>query len=290
MAEVKVKIVMLKGEKGDPGLPTDDYYTKPETEGLLAENLQTAKDYTDGEIEKLPFDDYYTKEQSNANLQAAVDEAKEYTDNEIATFDFIKIVTELPATGLPNRTYFVPKSDPGTSDLYDEYMWVNGAWEFVGTKTIEVDLTNYVQKDDYATYANRGVVKSVRNYGLQFADFSTNPGALLLADATEAGIKGKVTRGQAGYGALTPSNIQYLPEALNLASVTTNTNRAPTLSDVGKVGDIWIRVETTHPDDFTTRETCTAYMCVYAYDDGGDTYGARYLWVSIASGYTDFVD
>lgn len=71
---------------------------------------------------------------------------KNYVDEEIANFDFIKIVTELPETGLVNRTYFVPKQDPVTNDLYDEYMWVDGKWELITTKQIEVDLTNYYNK------------------------------------------------------------------------------------------------------------------------------------------------
>lgn len=73
---------------------------------------------------------------------------QDYVDEEIANFDFIKIVTELPATGLVNRTYFVPKEDPNTNDLYDEYMWVDGKWELITTKQIEVDLTNYYNKSE----------------------------------------------------------------------------------------------------------------------------------------------
>lgn len=73
---------------------------------------------------------------------------QDYVDEEIANFDFIKIVTELPETGLVNRTYFVPKQDPATNDLYDEYMWVDGKWELITTKQIEVDLTGYVKHTD----------------------------------------------------------------------------------------------------------------------------------------------
>ena len=73
---------------------------------------------------------------------------QDYVDEEIANFDFIKIVTVLPETGLVNRTYFVPKEDPNTNDLYDEYMWVDGKWELITTKQIEVDLTNYYTKSE----------------------------------------------------------------------------------------------------------------------------------------------
>lgn len=84
------------------------------------------------------------------NLQPKGDYAtKDYVEQEIATFDFIKIVTELPETGLVNRTYFVPKTNTETNDLYDEYMWVDDKWELVGTKQIEVDLTDYVKKSAF---------------------------------------------------------------------------------------------------------------------------------------------
>lgn len=73
---------------------------------------------------------------------------QDYVDEEIANFDFIKIVKELPETGLVNRTYFVPKEDPNINDLYDEYMWVDNKWELITTKQIEVDLTEYVKHTD----------------------------------------------------------------------------------------------------------------------------------------------
>ena len=91
---------------------------------------------------------------------------KDYVEQEIATFDFIKIVEALPEQGLPNRTYFVPKTDQQTNDLYDEYMWVNNKWEFVGTRQIEVDLTNYVKNTDFATDTKAGIVKANVNGGL----------------------------------------------------------------------------------------------------------------------------
>ena len=78
----------------------------------------------------------------------AVDEAKAYTDDELAAFDFIKVVDALPATGLPNKFYLVPKSDTRTQDLFDEYVWANGKWEWVTTKQMEVDLTPYSKKSE----------------------------------------------------------------------------------------------------------------------------------------------
>lgn len=74
--------------------------------------------------------------------------SKDYVDTEIATFDFIKVVDELPAQGLENRFYFVPKADSETKDLFDEYAWINNKWEWITTKQIEVDLTPYYKKTE----------------------------------------------------------------------------------------------------------------------------------------------
>src|SRR5699024_6484822 len=60
-------------------------------------------------------------------------------DNEI----FITVTT-LPATGLPNKIYLVPSSNPQTQNSLDEYIWTNGAFERIGTVT--VDLSDYYTK------------------------------------------------------------------------------------------------------------------------------------------------
>lgn len=56
----------------------------------------------------------------------------------ISTFS-VTIVTELPATGQPNIIYFL-----GTQAPYTEYMWINGAWEVIGSTS--TDLSNYYTK------------------------------------------------------------------------------------------------------------------------------------------------
>ena len=75
-------------------------------------------------------------------LNEVLKAAKTYTDNEIAEFDFIKIVSVLPSEGLPNRIYLVPKTEVNENNLFDEYLWVNNAWEWIATKSVDVDLTD----------------------------------------------------------------------------------------------------------------------------------------------------
>ena len=58
------------------------------------------------------------------------------------------IVNQLPLTGEEGTLYFVPKQDTETSDIYDEYMWVNNNWERLGEKQIVVDLSDYYKKQE----------------------------------------------------------------------------------------------------------------------------------------------
>lgn len=104
-------------------------------------------------------------------------------EQEIATFDFIKVVDVLPETGLENRFYMVPKDDIQTQDLFDEYVWINQGteeepswgWEWVTTKQIEVDLTNYTTLDKVEELL---LEKSKREHGvgsLYLSMSATNP-------------------------------------------------------------------------------------------------------------------
>ena len=74
------------------------------------------------------------------------------------------VVNELPQTGRDDTLYFVPKQDTEISDLYDEYAWVNNAWELLGEKRIVIDLTDYVKNTDYASNAQAGVIKISPTY------------------------------------------------------------------------------------------------------------------------------
>ena len=56
----------------------------------------------------------------------------------------IEVVDTLPTTGEDNKIYLVPK-EGSTGDIYNEYIWVNNAWELIGTT--QVDLTGYATED-----------------------------------------------------------------------------------------------------------------------------------------------
>lgn len=156
--EVAGQLQYARGPKGDSGVGISDI-SKTSTEGKVDTYTITLTDGTTKNFTVTNGDDgangiSVSDASINASGHLIVTLSNGTTIDagvakaEIANFDFIKIVTELPETGLINRTYFVPKSDPTTNDLYDEYMWVDGKWELITTKQIEVDLTGYVKRED----------------------------------------------------------------------------------------------------------------------------------------------
>ena len=89
---------------------------------------------------------YYTKTQTYTKSEV------ESLVNSITSFS-AQIVTTLPSSGSPSVIYLVPKTTSGTQNAYDEYMWINNAWENIGATTI--DLSNYYNKSQ--TYSRTEV-------------------------------------------------------------------------------------------------------------------------------------
>ena len=62
-----------------------------------------------------------------------------------------EIVQTLPSTGEAGTIYLVSHGGTGTN-VYDEYIYVNNAWEKIGTT--DVDLSGYVQKTELVSITN----------------------------------------------------------------------------------------------------------------------------------------
>lgn len=130
-----------EGKSGGGGTDYDD----TELRRLINEKVdkETGKSLIkDTEIERLSKVKNYDDTELRELIEDTLQDAKDYTDTEIANFDFVKIVNTLPDVGLSNKVYFVPKEESETNNIFEEYAWINGAWEYFGTKTVEVDLTD----------------------------------------------------------------------------------------------------------------------------------------------------
>lgn len=62
-----------------------------------------------------------------------------------------ELVDTLPVTGQDNVIYLVPNGS-SSNNAKDEYMWINNAWERVGSS--DVDLSGYLQTTDVVSITN----------------------------------------------------------------------------------------------------------------------------------------
>lgn len=82
----------------------------------------------------------------------------------------ITIVNSLPSVGESNIIYLVKKSGTGT-DVHDEYIYVEGAWEKIGTT--DIDLSDYYTKSQVDTITN-GLDNKISNNTLRINNITTN--------------------------------------------------------------------------------------------------------------------
>lgn len=81
-----------------------------------------------------------------------------------------EVVEELPATGEAGTVYLVPKQTAGTGNVYDEYIYVDGSYEHIGST--EIDLSNYYTKTEADNLLDDKVDK-VNGKGLSTEDYTT---------------------------------------------------------------------------------------------------------------------
>ena len=90
--------------------------------------------------------DYYTKTQTDSAIATAVAGASHLKRQTVAS---------LPDSNQDENTIYMVTKSAGTAaqNAYDEYMWLNNAWEKIGDTA--VDLTNYVTTETLtSTLAN----------------------------------------------------------------------------------------------------------------------------------------
>ena len=143
-----------------------------------------------GEIDALEtsLSNVYTKTDTDSAIAAA-----------IAAVDHLsrEIVETLPENASANKNviYMVRREDGTGQDVYNEYMYINGAWEIIGDTS--VDLTGYAKTEDI-------LVKSVSS------DFTvTGDGQLTLNAAAAPEINGS------NISNIAISNVDGLQAALN---------------------------------------------------------------------------
>ena len=70
---------------------------------------------------------------------------------DVSTFH-AEIVEELPSTGASNILYLVAKTGSESGNVYDEYLYIGGAWELIGSTGM--DLSGYVKSSEMHALTN----------------------------------------------------------------------------------------------------------------------------------------
>ena len=140
-----------------PGLNNryDEYYYLNEKWELLGATYQDLSGYEKvankvTEISLLSTDEEYPSAKLLYDqLKLKADVSKTYTKEEvdrlIESIPGVKfeIVAELPEEGETDTIYLLPIEDVPSGNIYEEYVYINGAWELIGTsKVIDDDIVS----------------------------------------------------------------------------------------------------------------------------------------------------
>ena len=157
---------------------------------------------------------------------------KKYVDDVVSNIDTLKreIVQTLPVTDIKEDTiYMVPKTSAGTNNSYDEYMYINNAWEKIGDT--EVDLSNYLSKTNTTSYTPSG------NY---------NPATKKYVDDSVSGIDLSNYLAKNNTTSYTPSSSynpatkKYIDDLAGTLTGYVDTTSVPSMSYTTELGDmVW---------------------------------------------------
>lgn len=88
---------------------------------------------------------------------------KEELDNKLSAIPkfSIEVVSSLPTSGISDTTVYLVASGDEKDNLYTEYIYVNGEWEYLGKQT--VDLTDYVKRTELSSYYTKAEMDELLN-------------------------------------------------------------------------------------------------------------------------------
>lgn len=130
----------------------NEFATKQELLGKADSATTYTKTQVDTALgDKADVSTTYTKTEVDTALGGKADAATTYTKSQVddliagITGVSFSVVQALPATGEAGVIYLVSHNG-SSSDVYDEYIYVNNGFEKIGTT--DVDLSGYVQTSD----------------------------------------------------------------------------------------------------------------------------------------------
>lgn len=113
--------------------------------------------------------DYIPTEEEKSQIEALIDQLDELIE-EVESLPSMhrEIVEELPTTDIdPSVIYMILREDSEPNNIYDEWLYINDAWEKIGST--DTDLSDYYTK----TQADNKFVEKVAGKGLSTEDYTT---------------------------------------------------------------------------------------------------------------------
>ncbi len=126
------------------------------------------------------------------------------------------VIKFIPANELPEENidetaiYLVPAENIDEQNIYEEFVYINGNWESLGTVPVEIDLSDYVKKTQFADYnGNPGILRVKHTYGIGSGRYgSTSPetgDTVCIVKATDYDVKER----KQNYRPIVPANLDY---------------------------------------------------------------------------------
>lgn len=183
---VEIKSDVLKGDKGEKGDPTATIEINQVITGEAGTNAKIENVGTDvnlklditipqgdkGEQGETGADGYIPIKGTDYFTEAEIQQIKSDILADVSSFD-LEVVTTLPTENIKEKTiYLVPNSKQAEKNIYDECIYVNNDWEYIGTT--EVDLSNYYNRTEIDEKTN---------------NLKPNKYILIITETTETGAE-----------------------------------------------------------------------------------------------------
>ena len=113
--------------------------------------------------------DYMPSEEEKSQIELLIEQLDELIE-EVESLPSMhrEIVEELPTTDIdPSVIYMILREDSEPNNIYDEWLYINDAWEKIGST--DTDLSDYYTK----TQADNKFVDKVAGKGLSTEDYTT---------------------------------------------------------------------------------------------------------------------
>lgn len=199
---------------------------------------------------------------------------KKYVDDTIATSiagisaTSMEIATSLPTENISTSTIYLVKDETASTDtgnVYNEYIYINGVWENIGSTKTTVDLSQYSTTEELSQMLS----STLANY-LTTADLNASLSNYYTKTAADSAIAKATQKGIQAYYTMPEQNsenagkvYQYLGTTNNQFTkghfyyLEENVDISPSEGEIYSYN--WIELETQNPTDLSKYST-TAQM------------------------------